>query len=406
MKKIIGGITAPKGFYANGKHIGIKRKRKDLAVVYSDSPCHCAGTYTKNIVKAAPVLWNKAITDEQQQVQAIVINSGIANAYTGKAGVLHNEAMAEATADQLSIDKKSVLVASTGVIGKMLPIECVCEGIKVVSQSLEPSNEAGNQAAKAIMTTDTYVKEIAVTFEIEGQTVTLGGMAKGSGMIHPNMATMLSFLTTDIHISKELLQKALSESVENTYNMISVDGDTSTNDMVLVIANGKSNHSIIETENEDYAKFKEAIDYVNTYLSKQIVKDGEGVTKFIEVQVMQAQTEQDAKAIAKSVINSNLVKTAFFGEDANWGRIICAMGYSGGVFEPSKVTLDYKSEGGSIRLIDSGEPIPFDEEKALHILKEKNLLVIIDLHDGDKQAVAWGCDLSYDYVKINGEYRT
>lgn len=404
IKEIEGSITAPKGFSATGAHIGIKKKKKDLTIVKSEVPAVATGVFTKNLVKAAPVLWNQQAVNNK--ISGMVINSGNANACTGELGFKHTEIMAQTLAICLNVKKEEIVVSSTGVIGVHLPIEKVVEGIKTTVTSLESTREAAKRAAEGIITTDTYTKEISIEIEIEGKPVRIAGMAKGSGMIHPNMATMLSFVTTDADISKELLDKSLKDSVEDTYNMISVDGDTSTNDMVLVLANGMAQNTPIIDENENYFKFKTALDYVNKYLAKQIVNDGEGVTKVLEVLVKAASTKEDARKIAKSVICSNLVKTAFFGEDANWGRILCAAGYSGASFNPEKTSIGFSSLGGEILLFTNGEPINFDEDKALQILKERKIQIIISLQDGIAEATAWGCDLSYEYVKINGEYRT
>lgn len=406
MQIIKGGITSPKGYKAYGEYIGIKKKRKDMAIVYSENPAEYAATFTTNVVKAAPVLWNKELYDNNKQISAIVVNSGNANACTGQKGIDDTKKMAEVTAEEFNINADSVIVASTGVIGVELPMDIIEKGIKSVAKKVDSTNESGTLAAEAIRTTDTFTKEIAVVFEIDGKKVHIGGMAKGSGMIHPNMATMLSFITTDVAITKELLAKALKEDTKDTYNMISVDGDTSTNDMVVVLANGMSGNKIIDSENEDYYTFKKALNIINEYLAKQIVKDGEGVTKFIEVIVEGAKDKEDARLLAKSIITSNLVKTAFFGQDANWGRVLCAMGYSGAKFDPLKVKLDYESLGGSITLLKYGAPEKFDEDKAFKILQEKEIKVIVTLQEGDANATAWGCDLSYEYVRINGDYRT
>ncbi|WP_058485523.1 bifunctional ornithine acetyltransferase/N-acetylglutamate synthase [Defluviitalea phaphyphila] len=406
MQIIDGGITSPKKFKATGNYIGIKRKRKDLAIIYSEIPAKSAATFTTNVVKAAPVLWNQKLINQKENIQAIVVNSGNANACTGDRGMADTIKMAQTVADCLNLKKEEVLVASTGVIGVPLPMDIICTGIKKTVIDLNSSRESAKQAAEAIMTTDTFPKEIAVTFNIQGKTITIGGMAKGSGMIHPNMATMLSFITTDLNISQELLRKTLKESVVDSYNMISVDGDTSTNDMVLVLANGAAGNEIIDTENEDYKIFKEAFDYVNTYLAKQIVKDGEGAGKFIEVKVKGTKTKDDARILSKSIITSNLVKTAFFGADANWGRIMCAMGYSGVNFNTNKVTIKFISKNGEITLIEKGLPLNFDEDLSLKILQEKDIKVIVLLEEGQEEATAWGCDLSYEYVRINAEYRT
>lgn len=406
MKIIKGGVTAPIGFKANGDHIGIKRIKKDLGIIYSNTPAIYAGTFTTNVVKAACVKWNMERNDFQDKISVVVINSGNANACTGIKGEKDNIEIAKVAADFFNKKKENVLVASTGIIGKLLPMEKITEGIKKLSGKVTDTLEGGLNAATAIMTTDTFVKEIAIEFFVGGKKARIGGMAKGSGMIHPNMATMLSFITTDVAITKSLLDKAVKEDIENTYNMISVDGDTSTNDMVVVLANGMCNNPCIDSENEDYKTFKEALNIVNTFLAKQIISDGEGVTKVIEVQVEGARNAHDGKIIAKSVITSNLVKTAFFGEDANWGRVLCAMGYSGAKFDPEGVSLYYESAGGRIKLLENGLAEDFNEALALKILKEKEIKVQIILKEGNSSATAWGCDLSYEYVRINGEYRT
>lgn len=406
MKIIAGGITSPKGFQSAGSHIGIKRKKKDLALVYTETLARVAGVFTTNVVKAAPVLWNKEIIFAENKVRGIVINSGNANACTGEQGMKHAEMMAETYANCLKVKKSEILVSSTGIIGTPLPIELIMDGIKKISPDLNSSEEAAKSAAEAIMTTDKFTKEIAVEIEIQGLSVKIAGMAKGSGMIHPNMATMLSFITTDINISRFLLDKALKESVADSYNMISVDGDTSTNDMVMILANGMAENVMIKEEDNDYLIFKNALNYVNFYLAQQIIRDGEGATKFLEVIINGARTKDCARKLGKSVVSSSLVKTAFFGEDANWGRILAAMGYAGVHFDPSKVNINFTSAAGSVILMENGKPIGFDEEKALEILKEKDIKIFIALQEGDAQATAWGCDLSYEYVKINGEYRT
>ena len=401
---IPGSITEPQGFYAAGDYIGIKKKKKDLSLIMSEVPATAAGVFTQNLVKASCVLWNqKNITNK---ISGIVVNSGVANACTGELGAKNNELMAQTFAECLNVDKNSVLTASTGVIGNHLPMDTLTAGIKTVYKSLDNTHEAAKKAAKGIMTTDTFPKQVAIETQIGGVKVKFGGITKGSGMIHPNMATMLAFITTDADISRELLQKALSESVDDTFNMISVDGDTSTNDMVIVLANGKAGNTPIDVEDKEYDKFKTALHYINTNLAKQIIMDGEGVTRFLEVTVKRAATKQDAKKIAKSIITSNLVKTALFGADANWGRIICAAGYSGAKFDPEKTCIEFSSNSGAIIPFVSGEPVPFDEDKALKVLKEKEIKILFTLEDGKEEATAWGCDLSYDYVKINGEYRT
>lgn len=406
MRTIEGGIATPKGFKATGKHIGIKKKKKDLCLIYSEMPANVAAAFTKNIVQAAPVLWCKKIVESKNKVRGIVINSGNANACTGNLGYQHTEIMAKTFADCLNIKPEEVLVSSTGVIGLPLPIETITKGIQENYKELNNDIKASKAAAKAILTTDTFQKEIAVELEIDNKTVTIAGIAKGSGMIHPNMATMLAFITTDLNISQELLDKALKEIINDTYNMISVDGDTSTNDMVAVMANAEAKNTEITKEDEDYKKFYHALHYVNAYLAQQIIRDGEGATKFLEVKINGASSKTTAQMLGKSIISSNLVKTAFFGNDANWGRILAAMGYSGAEFNPDGVTIQFSSSKGLIDLMQTGKPIIFDEAKALEILKEKDIQILINLADGNHSAKAWGCDLSYEYVKINGEYRT
>ncbi len=406
MKIIDGGVTAPKGYCATGKHIGIKKVKKDLTLLLSETECVAAGAFTKNIVKAAPVLWDEKIVTSGEKVRGILVNSGNANACTGEQGIKDNETMAKTFATLASVSAEKILVCSTGVIGVNLPIEKIVEGIKDTYTYLGSSLENGNDAAEGIITTDTFVKQIAVTFELNGKEITIGGMAKGSGMIHPNMATMLSFITTDANISYHMLNKALKESVVDSYNMISVDGDTSTNDTVLTLANGMAGNDLIDKEDEAFTKFKETLHFVNLKLAKDIIHDGEGATKFVEVFVKRAKTKNDARTIAKSVISSSLFKTAIFGEDANWGRILAAMGYSGAEFNPQLVTIHYISSKGRIILMEAGTPIKFDEIKALEILKEKEITVEIELNQGVEEATAWGCDLSYEYVRINGEYRS
>lgn len=407
IKKIEGGITAAKGFQAASCAAGIKYKdRLDMAMIYSEKPCVVAGAFTKNIVKAAPVIWDQTIVKESDVVHGVVVNAGIANACTGQEGHISCEVSAETFAKEFRIDKKAVLVASTGVIGKQLPQDKLNAGIRTMSKTLSTTLEAGTTSAKAIMTTDTVKKEIAVQFEIDGVVVTVGGMCKGSGMIHPDMCTMLSFITTDIAITKELLQKALSEDILDTYNMISVDGDTSTNDTVLLLANGEAGNELISEENEGYLQFAKALRIVNEYLAKKMAGDGEGATALFEVTVKGAMTKADAVTISKSVITSSLTKAAIFGHDANWGRILCAMGYAGAKFDPSLVELSFHSVNGDIDIAKNGFALDFDEEKATHILSAEEVTALIDLHMGDKSATAWGCDLTYDYVKINADYRS
>ncbi|HCX64370.1 MAG TPA: ornithine acetyltransferase [Eubacteriaceae bacterium] len=406
MHYIEGAINTPKGFKAGGKHIGVKKKRKDLSILYSPTPAVYAGMFTTNQVKAAPVTWNQAIYQKGTPVKAVVINSGNANACTGTQGEKDNRVMAEKTASSLGIQPQEVLVASTGVIGALLPMDKIVKGIEELSGEIDDELLSGINAAEGIMTTDTTIKNICVEIELGGKKVTLSGMAKGSGMIHPNRATMLSFITTDAAIDQELLRKALVEIGKDTYNMISVDGDTSTNDMVMVLANGMAENEPITDEGEDYRIFCQALYEINEHLAKEIVKDGEGASKFIEVTLKGAKSKEDARTIVQSVLNSNLVKTAMFGEDANWGRVLCAMGYSGAKFDPNKVRLVFQSDQEEIVLLEEGLPVPFDEDRAYKLLQHRDIVISIEMEEGKGEAVGWGCDLTYDYVKINGEYRT
>lgn len=407
MKIITGGVTAAKGFQAASTAAGIKyQNRTDMAMVYSEKPCKAAGTFTTNVVKAAPVKWDQNIVYHQPEAQVIVCNSGIANACTGEEGFGYCRETAKAAAEALGVSENSVLVASTGVIGMQLPIQKLADGVKAMAPVLGGSPEAGNQAAKAIMTTDTVEKEVAVEFEAGGKTVTIGGMCKGSGMIHPNMCTMLGFVTTDLNISKELLQEALSENVQDTYNMVSVDGDTSTNDTVLLLANGMAENPEITEKNEDYQAFCEALNYVNTTLAKKIAGDGEGATALFEVKVIGAESKEQAVTLSKSVVTSSLTKAAIYGHDANWGRILCAMGYSGAQFDPEKVDLYFESKAGKIKIIENGVATGYSEEEATRILSEEAVTAIADVKMGTCTATAWGCDLTYDYVKINADYRS
>ena len=407
MKVIDGGVTAAQGFLAAGMAAGIKKgNTKDMAMIYSEKPCVCAGTFTTNVVKAAPVKWDQKVVKESPWAQAVVCNSGIANACTGQEGYSYCEKTARAAGEALGIPTESVLVASTGVIGMQLPIDTLEAGVKKLTPLLTSTREAAVLAAESIMTTDTVKKEAAVELELSGKKVTIGGMCKGSGMIHPNMCTMLSFITTDVDIDKELLAQALRESVEDSYNMISVDGDTSTNDTVLVMANKMAGNPAITEKNQDYQAFKEALHYVNTSLAKQIAGDGEGATALFEVTVTGAASKKEAAILAKSVITSNLTKAAIFGHDANWGRILCAMGYSGVSFDPEKVDLSFKSQAGEIAIMKDGVGVDFSEEEATKILSEKKVTVLADIKAGEESATAWGCDLTYDYVKINADYRS
>ena len=407
MNIISGGVTAPKGFKAASCAAGIKYKeRTDMAMLYSEAGCVSAGVYTSNVVKAAPVIWDRTVTESNALVQAVVVNAGIANACTGKQGLDYCSQEAEATAKALNINADGVLVMSTGVIGKQLPMDKLTAGIQAMSKTLDGSIESGTNASKAIMTTDTVNKEVAVSFDVDGVTVTVGGMSKGSGMIHPNMCTMLGFVTTDCVISKELLQKALSEDVKDTFNMISVDGDTSTNDTLVVLANGLAGNTPIDKEGAAYDKFKEALHYINETLAKKMAGDGEGATALLEVTVKGAKSKESAKVLAKSVVCSSLVKAAVYGHDANWGRILCALGYSGEKFDPEKVSVSYVSEAGEILVCKDGSDVEFSEEKATEILSKEAVTIIADMNEGDGCATAWGCDLTHDYVSINADYRS
>ena len=407
MKMIEGGVTAAKGFEAAAAEANIKYKnRTDMAMIYSQVPCKAAGTFTTNVVKAAPVKWDQKIVKESAYAQAVIINSGIANACTGAEGMDYCRQTAEGAAKILNIPEEAVLVASTGVIGMQLPIDRIKAGAKALAKIKKATIEAGHEAAQAIMTTDTVPKEIAVTFEMGGKTVTMGGMCKGSGMIHPNMCTMLSFITTDADISKELLQEVLSEDIKDTYNMVSVDGDTSTNDTVLLLANGMAGNAPVTEKNEDYETFKKALNMVNTYLCRKIAGDGEGATALFEVKILGAKTKADAVTLSKSVVTSNLTKAAIYGHDANWGRILCAMGYSGVVFDPEVVDLFFESAAGKIQIMKDGVAADYSEEEATKILSEPEVTAIADVKMGDQTATAWGCDLTYDYVKINADYRS
>ncbi len=406
MEVIKGGVTAAKGFKAVGIYAGIKKKRKDMALVYSVVPAKSAGTFTTNIVKAAPVKWDIKLIKEYETASAVVLNSGVANACTGAEGEINNKRMAEAMASNLNVSANSVLTCSTGVIGKQLPIDVITVGTKLLAEKMEESIEAGTMAAEAIMTTDTYSKEYAVNIQIGDKVITIGGMAKGSGMIHPNMATMLGVVTTDISISKALLQEAISANVKETFNMISVDRDTSTNDSLIILANGLAGNKEITEKNEDYDKFCKALKVVTTNLAKKMAADGEGATKLFETIVIGAESKEQAVTLSKSIITSNLVKTAVYGNDANWGRILCAMGYSGADFDPDKVDLFIESVVGKIKLVENGMAANYSEEYATKILSAKEVTAIADVKMGNETATAWGCDLTYDYVKINADYRS
>lgn len=407
MKQIKGGITVVPGFEAAAAAAQIKYEgRTDMALIYSGVPCVAAGTFTTNVVKAAPVKWDQKIVKQGGAVQAIIVNSGIANACTGEEGMQYCEETAQTAAEVFGIQKEQVLVSSTGVIGKQLPMEKIQAGIHMLAQAKGNDKLCGAEAAEAILTTDTHKKEAAVQLEIGGKTVTIGAMAKGSGMIHPNMCTMLSFLVTDAVIEKEVLQKVLSEDVEETYNMISVDGDTSTNDTVLFLANGLAQNASICPGTEEYKAFAAAVHTVNEQLAKTIAGDGEGATALLEVEVVGAADKEQAKKISKSVVCSNLTKTAVAGHDANWGRILCAMGYAGVSFVPEQVDLFLESAAGTIQILSDGVALPYSEEKATEILSEEKVKILADLKLGDGKATAWGCDLTHGYIDINADYRS
>ena len=407
MKQIKGGVTAAKGYEAASTAAGIKYQgRTDMALIYSQVPCVSAGTFTTNVVKAAPVKWDRQIVDSGAGVQAVVVNSGIANACTGEEGMGYCKETAEAAAKALNIDAAGVLVGSTGVIGMQLPMQKLVDGIQVLAGKKAEGLQSGHDAALAIMTTDTVEKEMAVEIEIGGKTVTIGGMSKGSGMIHPNMCTMLAFITTDAAITKEALQKAMSEDVEDTYNMISVDGDTSTNDTAILLANGLAGNQEITYASPEYETFKEALHMVNETLAKKMAGDGEGATALFEVKVVGAESIKQAKTLAKSVVCSNLTKAAIAGHDANWGRILCAMGYSGVQFDPEKVDLFFESKAGKLQIIENGVATDYSEEVATKILSEPEITATADIKMGDYSATAWGCDLTHEYININADYRS
>ena len=407
MKQINGGVTAAKGYEAASTAAGIKYQgRTDMALIYSQVPCVSAGTFTTNVVKAAPVKWDRQVVDSGAGVQAVVVNSGIANACTGEEGMEYCKETAEAAAKALNIDAAGVLVGSTGVIGMQLPMQKLVDGIQVLAGKKAEGLQSGHDAALAIMTTDTVEKEMAVEIEIGGKTVTIGGMSKGSGMIHPNMCTMLAFITTDAAITKEALQKALSEDVEDTYNMISVDGDTSTNDTAILLANGLAGNQEITYASPEYETFKEALHMVNETLAKKMAGDGEGATALFEVKVVGAESIKQAKTLAKSVVCSNLTKAAIAGHDANWGRILCAMGYSGAQFDPEKVDLFFESKAGKLQIIENGVATDYSEELATKILSEPEITATADIKMGDYSATALCCDLTHEYININADYRS
>ncbi len=407
MRIIEGGVTAAQGFEAAGIEAAIKyQNRKDMALVYSQTPCRAAGVFTSNVVKAAPVLWDQEIVAHAPAVQAVVVNSGIANACTGQQGYDCCRQTAEKTARLLGIASDAVLVASTGVIGNQIPVEKLLAGVEKLAAAKKDTAEAGTMAAEAIMTTDTVSKQAAVQIELGGKTVTIGGMCKGSGMIHPNMCTMLAFVTTDAVISREMLQTALREDVVDTFNMISVDGDTSTNDTLVVLANGAAGNPEITDRDEDYVKFKEALNYINITLAKKMAGDGEGATALFETKVIHAASKEDARILSRSVIGSSLCKAAIFGHDANFGRFLCALGYSGVSFDPEKIELFFENEEKSILIYKDGAAVEYSEKEAAQVLASPEVRVLVDMHMGEEEATAWGCDLSYEYVKINADYRS
>lgn len=402
------GITAAKGYYAAGLRAGIKagKTNKDMALIYSETPAVCVGTFTRNVVKAAPVLWDQEITEQYGMAQAVVVNSGIANACTGVEGYENCKKEAQLAAELLNIAPENVLISSTGVIGAQLKMDVVENGIRMLVPALADTAEAADNAANAILTTDTHKKEIAKTCTIGGKTVTIGGMCKGSGMIHPNMGTMLAFVASDAAIEQTVLKKMVKEIVEDTFNMVSVDGDTSTNDTCLVLCNGMAENEVLTEESEELGIFRETLFEVLAYLSKQIAGDGEGCTRLFEVTCQGAATKEDAKIISKSVVCSSLTKAAVFGKDANWGRILCAMGYSGVQFDPEKVDIVLESEHGSLAIVKDGIATDYSEETATKILSGNPVKALLNIHEGEATATAWGCDLTYEYVKINADYRS
>ncbi len=407
MRQIEGGVTAARGFEAAGVEAGIKyQNRKDMALVYSTAPCRAAGTFTSNVVKAAPVVWDRKVVEDSGFAQAVVVNSGIANACTGKQGMDCCREEAERAGELLGIPADAVLVASTGVIGMQLPLDRILAGIGKLAAAKAGTPEAGLDAARAIMTTDTVPKQIAVEFEVDGRTAVMGAMCKGSGMIHPDMCTMLGFIATDVCISKEMLQKALRADVVDSFNMISVDGDTSTNDTLLALANGLAGNREIDCEGPDYESFCQALRFVTVYLAKKMAGDGEGATCLFEAKVVGAASKEDARTLAKSVVCSSLSKAAIFGHDANFGRFLCALGYSGAKFDPENVDLYFQSRSGRIHIFSRGVACDYSEEEATKILSDPEVTVLADMHMGEAEAAAWGCDLSYDYVKINADYRS
>ncbi len=410
MRKIKGGVTTARGFKAAGVYVGIRKKKKDVALVYSEVPCVAAGTFTTNRVKAAPVVWCQSILKNGETKRGMIFNSGIANACMGQQGKDDNLEFVSAAAEALSCKPEELFVGSTGIIGQPLPMDVIKAGVPTLVDALGDGEENALAAAEAIMTTDTYPKQAAASFSIEDFEIFVGGMSKGSGMIHPNMATMLSVVTTDINIDEKLLQEAVSKVVGETFNMISVDRDTSTNDTFVVLANGLAGNEKITKKDKNYDNFETALKVVCKSLAKQMAADGEGATKLMECKVRNAKTKEDAVKLSKSVISSNLVKTAFYGSDANWGRIICALGYSGAEFDPENVDILIETDNGEeeekLQIVKNGMAVDYSEEYATYLLSQKEVTIKIDVKAGYEKATAWGCDLTYDYVKINGDYRS
>ncbi len=408
VKKIPSGVTAPAGFEAAGIHAGLKEGDdvKDMALIYTREPAVCAGTFTKNVVKAAPVLWDQAVVQAETDVRAVVINSGGANACTGAKGYKNCEEEPRLAAELFGCTPEEIFVCSTGVIGQQLDMPVIKKGIRLLAEKKARREDFASDAAQAILTTDTHKKECAVTCLVGGKTITVGGMAKGSGMIHPNMGTMLAFVTTDAAVDRTLLRRLVREEVEETFNMISVDGDTSTNDTCLVLANGMAENVLLEEDSEDLPVFRGALHEVLLFLAKSIAGDGEGCTRLFEVCCQGAPTKACAKTISKSVVCSNLTKAAVFGRDANWGRILCAMGYSGADFDPDKVDIILSSDKGSLAIVKDGVAADYSEETATEILSGQPVRALLHLHAGEEEATAWGCDLTYDYITINAEYRS
>ena len=404
MEIINGGVCAAKGYKANGIHCGIRKNRdkKDLSLIFSEVPASAAAVYTTNLVKGAPLTVTKKHL-ENGVAQAVICNSGNANTCNAD-GIMIADKMCELISDKLGISSDDVVVASTGVIGQPLDIEPIKAGMSELAGGL--SYDGSSSASEGIMTTDTHQKEIAVEFELSGKTCRIGGIAKGSGMIHPNMATMLVFITSDVAISSKMLKKALSSDIQNTFNMLSIDGDTSTNDMVTVLANGLAGNEEITEENEDFSVFMKALNTVTVNLCREIAGDGEGATKLLECKVSGAKDLATAKTVAKSVVCSSLLKAAMFGSDANWGRVLCAIGYSGADVDVTKIDVAFRSKAGTISVCENGSGIEFSEENAKKILLENEIEILVNLNSGEVSSVAWGCDLTYDYVKINGDYRT